>query len=183
MQSSIESRLEEMKTNPKYSTIFLYLSDEDKAVINAYTDKQFRNLNALLRGVKFEDDHETALNEISTSLSIAIKKIAPAYNGGNPVFRGCYMSDVEIQEFTEALENENTVLHSYFTSTSKNAAKAFYDKEKNAMKIIKSKDGKLIMDLSIYPYEEEVILNKLSRFKVTHINPTPTRLFVHLEEV
>jgi ADP-ribosyltransferase exoenzyme len=183
MHNSIKSRLEEMKNNPQYNTVFPYLAIEEKAVINAYTDRQFLNLNALLRGVKFEDGHEKALKEISNLLSTALEKIIPPYNGGNAVYRGCYMSDEEITAFTEAHNNNDTVIHAYFTSSSKNPAKAFYDKDKNAMKIIKSKEGRLIMDLSVYPYEEEVLFNKQCQYKVTYINKTSARVFVHMEEI
>jgi len=183
MHSSIESRIEEMRTNPLYNTVFLDLSLEEKAVINAYTDNQYKNVNAYLRGTKFDAGHEAALHEISIQLSTALQKIDPPFISGNPVFRGCYMSADEISECISARDNNGTVIHACFSSTSKNAAMAFYDKDKNAMKIIKSKKGKFIMDLSVYPLEEEVLFDKRSEFKVTHINDTPDRLYVHLEEV
>jgi hypothetical protein len=178
--SSVTDRVARMMSNPRFAAAFPHLSPEEKAVINAYTDRQYLNLNKYLKGERFEDGHEKALEEISGLLSSALVKITPPHN--DIAYRGCYMSPEEIREFDEALKNDTEVEHVYFTSSSRNPAKAFYIK-KNAMKIIKAKEGKLIMDLSNYPEEEEVLFNKIGKFKVTDIVVHPDRHFVYMEEV
>jgi ADP-ribosyltransferase exoenzyme len=179
---SVTSRVPAMQASPHFSKVFIYLTDEEKAVINAYTDRQYLNLNGYLRGKRYEAGHEDALKQISILLSNALLKITPPFNTGM-AYRGCFISGEEIDDLKKAMAENTIVQHVYFSSSSKNAGMAFNGGGKNGMKIIKSKEGKLIMDLSRYPLEEEVLFNKDSSFRVTSINETATKIFVHLEEI
>jgi hypothetical protein len=187
--SSIADRISTMKVRTSYKSVHTYLSPEEKAAINAYTDDQFYNLNKFLRGERFPAAHEEALKEISTLLSKALQNFTPKYTA--TAHRGTCLPENVIDQYKDALKNKTTITHSYFTSSSSNAAVAEKVVEKPCKNIterkvlfnITSRNGNFVKELSQYETEDEVLFDKHTNFETTSINDTSDIVYIHLKEV
>lgn len=179
MSSPFADRIKKMARNRLFRAVHPELTLEEKAAVNAYTDEQYKNVNAFLRGKKFSAKHKKTLLEIADILSSALSKMKPYYTG--TCYRGTDLDDIQIQIYRDAANAGEKVTHAFFTSSSADPALAF---EGNTTYIIKSKTGADVTTLSIHPAETEILFNKGVSFVVTLVKDKDAtgKTYIYLEE-
>jgi hypothetical protein len=180
MEESLKDRATKLENNLDFENAFTMLNFEEKVAINAYTDNQYKNINTLLRGTTFVREHQNVLITISNIIFNAVKKMLPKFLG--VVYRGCNLSDEILKEHIDAFNKKVVIVYPCFTSTSKNIDRAL-DFKGNAFFTIYSKNGIDVSSISMYPNEEEILLNKGTNFNIISINASRDIIQVIMEEV
>jgi NAD:arginine ADP-ribosyltransferase len=156
------------------------LSDEKKAIIYKYTsdDEVFTQVNKILRYGK-----RLINNELANYLETALKELP---NHKDLVYRGSYLSSLDVDRYEYALKN-NTILVEYsFLSASlkKGIAESFGD----VLFKIFGKTCKLIEKVSKFgsqsvDNEQEVVFLSGTSFRVLEISRQQHYIIITLREV
>lgn len=152
------------------------LSMEEFSMIQNYTHTSFGEINRTLRKTKSIEDILKVCGQGCLDLMSALKKM-PNYRG--KVYRGTELTQEQLNHYTQV---GSIVTENSFLSTSKdpNISRTF---EKNAWFIIKSKTGKDMENISVNPYEKEVIFLPYTKFRVVEVINHYGEIRIRLEEV
>jgi NAD:arginine ADP-ribosyltransferase len=163
-----------------FQDILPELSDEKKAIIYKYTDDDdvFTQVNKVLR-----DGKGLIINELANHLETALKEL-PYHK--DLVYRGSYLSILDVEKYEYALEN-NTILveHSFLSaSLKKEIAASFGD----VLFKIFGKTCKLIEKVSKFgsqsvDNEREVVFSSGTSFRVLEISRQQHYIIITLREL
>lgn len=151
------------------------LNQHQIGAIRWYTGNGYYELN---RWKRKERRGSRLLSAFADTLNSALDKL-PSYSG--TVYRGADLPKKLIQEYKDALQNNNSIKHNYFTSTAKDPGAAF---SKNVLFTIQTKNGKDVEMISPYTdSEKEVLIKSGTEFQVLDIVESQNRVEIWLREL
>lgn len=162
--------------------------EEAKEYVDAifyYTDKfhHVRAIREYQQGKRVPDKYQVAKQE--QALEQYIEK-APKWNGGE-TFRGVKLSNEDLEKYT--IDSEHDMLGTSSWSSSEDVAKEFAGQGKlmgiNSVVFHSNtqKNGTSVRHLSPLEYEDEVLVSKKSKYKVTKIEKKGGLHHIYMEEV
>ena len=177
VNTNLVSELRIVQANSAHSAIPLTVFE--KTLIYKYSDEGFRDTNKELRMSK-----GTNFDEFGLLLYNTISKL-PNYKG--IVYRKVYLTDIELELYLDAFNNQTVIKEYPFISTSKfitvgilwNGTTRFTP---NCLFVIYSKTGKDIELMSKYPGEKEVVLKPNTEFNVLNLDKEDSFIKITMEE-
>lgn len=163
------------KTQAKLSTVHKELSKEQKTAVFGYSGHEYYDLNKVLRGDKKTTPYIENYKEL---LSQAVDNFKDKHVGW--VFRGARLDKEHIAKYQDAFNNNSTIQHDFFTSTSHTIGSEFSGNMKYS---IYSKRGVLIEKLSDHSHEKEVLLNAGTKFKILSMREKEGITYIKMEEI
>lgn len=133
------------------------LTSAEKQALRRYTGSEFRHINKTLR----EGIHDDVTLRVAELISNALKKL-PYFRG--TVYRGVSLDAETIKRYIPG----QIILEKQFVSSSKHldVADDFGQEKPRVIFIIQSKNGKLIAKASEFAYENEILFDKGTQFKI-----------------
>jgi hypothetical protein len=174
---NLSRELEEVKTS-EIVYVKSDLSLEERTLIYKYTEDGYEQLNERLRVSKGKD-----ISEFGKLLDKTMAKL-PDYE--DITFRAADLTDIELQNYLSAHENNGILVEHSFVSTSKSKVIA-YGFGKTCRFTIVSKSGKDIEPFAKYgahhpQNEKEVLFRPNTRFKVLEVTKEGKYTLITLEE-
>jgi hypothetical protein len=143
----------------------LLISNNERAAIKTYTESNYAQINAYLRGIRktISEENEGVIKELSTFIESAPKVTAES-------FRGLTLDEYSFPEFKNLKKGEYFTDKAFMSSSyDKSIATKFGGSQYTVEMSIKGKNGVLIEGLSDAKAEKEIIFGKSSKFEIKDI--------------
>lgn len=142
--------------------------------VREYTGSFYNAINRYLR--RGREPKNEMLNAYERVLNIAMSKLK-SYSG--PVFRGTDLTEEQFGKYLAAMERKEPFIEAAFFSTTSSMGQKF---KGNTMYVVRSKNGKIVREISEFPTEDEILFKSGTSFKVVRAAEIEGKYEIELEE-